>query len=529
MQVLAAADEVWTHTRARVAGLTGWPRRGAAVAAGLAAAAALAPVYAWPLLPAAFVVLVWLLDGAAQGPRRLRAAFWIGWLFGFGYFLAGLYWLSFSFFVQADEFAWMAPFAVLGMPAFLGLFTGMAGVLATAAWREGWARTIVLALAWSALEYARGHVLTGLPWNLTGQAFAGMAASAQSAAFVGAYGESLIALALVCLPAAGPRASLVALAAAAAIFAAGVLRLSAPGPGSYTDISVRVVQPNIPQREKIDPALWWDNIAKSLRLSEFAKPPAPGSTVYVVWPENAAPRIGDSHSGLQVIAEALPPQATLITGAVRLDASGATDRYYNSILVIPDENGARRATAHYDKHHLVPFGEYLPLKGVLHALGLSQLAPAEDGFTPGAGPQTLGDGHTEFAPLVCYEAIFPGAVYPKGDRPDWIVTVTNDAWFGDTSGPRQHLDQARLRSIETGLPMVRSANTGVSAIIGPRGETIARAKLYSTAVLDAALPKRVSPPIYARFGDLTYWTLYLLLVSVVLSDSLKHRIRMLRS
>ncbi|NWG91105.1 MAG: apolipoprotein N-acyltransferase, partial [Parvularculaceae bacterium] len=182
---------------------------------------------------------------------------------------------------------------------------------------------------------------------------------------------------------------------------------------------------------------------------------------------------------------------------------GAVD-YYNSISVIAETAEGRVPIAHYDKHHLVPFGEYLPLEGLLRTLGLAQLAPYDDGFRRGPGPATISIGGPPFAALVCYEAIFPGRIYPRDRRPAWIATVTNDSWFGDSSGPRQHFDQARLRTVETGLPMARSANSGVSGLIDGTGRVRARIPLYKTGVIDAALPAPLPPTLYARLGDLPF-------------------------
>lgn len=486
-----------------LAAARGWRRRGAAFAAGVAVALAFAPLYLLPLMLAGYSALVFLLDGAAEGPARRRAAFATGWFFGFGFFLVGLYWMAFSFFVEAETFAWMAPFAVLGMPAFLALFTGAAAALAVSFWRKGWPRVLVFAASFMLFEYARGHVLTGLPWNLPGQALAGTAAGAQTAAYYGVYGLSLVAVIVACLPAAlrdPARGLAAALVASAALFGAGALRLAMPGAGVHDDVIVRVVQPNIPQREKIDWALWGRNFARHVEMSRGDV--APGARLFVVWPENAAPLLAEVDGALEALTRELPRGAALIAGTVRRETGAdERERYYNSIAVIVDGPAGRIAVDHYDKHHLVPFGEYLPLAGLLRAVGLAQLAPYDDGFSFGEGPRTLQAGGPSFAPLICYEAIFPGKLHPKAARPGWLVAVTNDAWFGDTSGPRQHLDQARLRTIESGLPMARSANTGVSALIDGRGRYLARVPLYRQGVFDAPLPRAEPATLYARLGD----------------------------
>ncbi len=498
--------------------VAGWRAGGIASLAGIAAALSMAPFYALPGLAVGFSALVLLIDGAGRRERPLRAAFFRGWCFGFGFFLLGLYWLGFAFLVQADSFAWMAPFAVLGMPAFLGIFTGAASAAAACFWRPGWSRALTLAACLAVTEYLRGHILTGLPWNLPGQAFAGLAAGGQTAAWYGAYGLSLIALLLATAPAAtidevGARrwaGMFVAVLGTFALYGVGAVRLALSPVSTHQDVAVRIVQPNIPQREKIDWDLWWRNLDIHLNLS--AAPPT-ASRNFVIWPENAAPSLNESVEAQAEIDKRLPPNSTLIYGTARResDADGR-DRYFNSIAVAPAGNG-RQPTEYYDKHHLAPFGEYLPMQGLLRAVGLAQLAPYDDGFTKGAGPAVITTGGLSFAPLICFEAVFPNAVHPPTQRPDWIVTVTNDAWFGDTSGPRQHLDQARLRSIETGLPMARSANTGVSALIDPAGRYVARISLYEPGVINALLPKPLAPTLYSRFGNSFFWAMLILIIA----------------
>ena len=507
-----------------IVSLTGWRRAGLAFLAGVMSALAMAPVYALPLLAAGFSILVLLIDGArnaAVSPRFRLRAFAVGWFFGFGFFLAGIYWMAFSFFVQAEEFAWMAPFAMTGLPAFIALFTGAACALCVQFWRPGWRRILLFAAVWTLFEFARGHVLTGLPWNLAGQALAGSALTAQTAAWYGAYGLSLVTVLLAAAPAAGLGSARDDLKAVfggtgalgigfSLLLAIGALRLAAPEPAPTGDAFVRIVQPNIPQREKIDPGLWGRNFMRNLDLSEG---PAPaGARLFVVWPENAAPLLAEAPTALAALEQTLPENAVLIAGAVRrAPDAGDIMRYYNSILVIPQTPEGRRPVVYYDKHHLVPFGEYLPFYDLLRAVGLAQLAPYGDsGFAPGAGPATLNAGGPSFAPMICYEAIFPRASYPKGERPEWLLTVTNDAWFGDTSGPRQHLDMARLRAIEAGLPMARSANTGISALIDPKGRISARVALYETGAIDAPLPVALPPTLYHQAGNIGFWILMLI-------------------
>ncbi len=493
--------------------VTGWRRRGIAFAAGVSAALAQAPFYALPLMAAGYCVFVWLLDGARAAQTPVKSGFLTGWFFGFGYFLPGLYWLGFAFMVQAEEFAWMAPFAVLGMPAFLALFFGAAGGVIARARIEGWRRVFLAAGVIMIGEYLRGHILTGLPWNLPGQALAGTAAGAQTAAFWGVYGLSLVTLLIAMATAAGRsvlKGAGVTLGAAAALYAIGAARLALHPQTNHPDVFVRIVQPNIPQREKIDSDLWSRNYKRHIDLS--AAPGQGAGVLFVLWPENAVPVIDEVPEGLAEVSRRLPKNAVLVTGAVRRETDAAgKENVYNAIAVVSETANGRKVIANYDKHHLVPFGEYLPMSALLRSVGLAQLAPYDEGFAFGAGPKTIAVEGPPFAALICYEAIFPGRVYPRGARPEWIATVTNDGWFGDSSGPRQHLDQARLRTIETGLPMARSANTGVSALFDGAGRLIARVPLYKTGVIDKPLPRPLAPTLYQRFGDSLFW---LMMVSV---------------
>lgn len=505
----------------------GWRRWLLAFVAGLAAASALAPTYLLPMMAVALTVLVLLIDGAGSHEKPRRSAFVAGWFWGFGYFLAGVYWMALSFFVQADEFAWMAPFAMLGMPAFLALFTGAAAALCAAFWKAGWARIFFFAAVFALVEYARGHILTGLPWNLTGQVFAGSALAAQTAAWYGAYGLSLIAILLSAAPAAGfgggakakPLLGLwVMLGGAALLLAVGAIRLSLPEPQGEAREIVRIVQPSIPQREKIDWSFWAKNFERQMEHSRGAIPP--DAKLFIIWPENGAPLLGEANSALDVLTKDLPENSVLLAGTVRRERASSSngvldeERWYNSIAIVEEAPEGRVITGHYDKHHLVPIGEYLPFYDLFKSIGLASLTPYQDrGFYDGPGPQTMSAGGSSFAPMICYEAIFPGASYPKGQRPDWLVVVTNDAWFGDSSGPRQHLDMARLRSIETGLPMARSANTGVSALIDGKGRILARIPLYQAGKIEAPLPPKLPATLYDRVGD---WLFLLMCLALLL-------------
>jgi apolipoprotein N-acyltransferase len=470
---------------------------------------------------------------------RRRASFAIGWWFGFGYFFFGLYWIGFSFMVEADKFAVFMPFAVTALPAGLAIFTGTATLAARHLWFRGYGRIVVLAIAWTVAEWLRGHVLTGFPWNLIGESFTSSLALMQWAALVGSYGLSFMAILITAAPAIfdpytedtyfeGQSALSwphwivpgVALAALALLWLGGTARLAMavpePAPGPEATM-LRIVQPNIPQTQKWKPESRMEVLGEFLRLSAQPTIAAPqGLTPHsvVIWPESAlAIFLAREPFVLSAISHILPKGAMLLTGSVRGEAApdGPPDllqKFYNSLYAVNDEG---RIIATYDKSHLVPFGEYLPYHHWLAKIGLKKLSQVQGSFDEGPGPVTMSlPGLPPFSPLICYEIIFPGKVVSRGERPDWIVNVTNDAWFGTSSGPYQHLSQVRLRAVEQGLPVARAANTGVSAVINAYGRVIAEKPLNTEGVLDVALPAPLAPPPYARFGDWILLGLWLL-------------------
>ncbi len=500
----------------------GWRRAGIAVAAGAIGALALPPFGLWLLLAVTCGVALWLLDGVT-GRTRLRrwlAAARDGWLWGFGYFVAGLWWLGSAFLVEADKFLWALPFGVFGLPAVLALFPAAGFALAAALWSRGGARLLAFAGALTLAELARGHLFTGFPWNSFGQALAENIWLAQSGSLVGLYGLTLAALLLAAAPAAAltlPRRSALvwgggagALLVGMALF--GALRLPS-GPMPLTEgVKLRIMQPNLPQDDKFHPERWRDILDRYIAISDRATSPRTlgvQDATHLIWPESAFPiLIARTPAALQRITGFLPPHVTLLTGAARAGAMlpGETNPpIYNSIHVITRAGGV---TASHDKHHLVPFGEYLPdpFDALIRGVGLSTFVAIPGGFTAAPSRRVFTvPGLPPVAGTVCYEAIFPGAVMPQGPddapRPRLILNVTNDAWFGMTPGPWQHLAQARLRTIEEGVPLVRAANNGVSAVIDPYGRVVASLPLGVDGVLDAGLPQALGPTTFSRIGN----------------------------
>ncbi len=502
-----------------------WQRAAAAMIAGGASVLAMAPFFLSPVLFVTLPMLVWLIDGARQGndaPRwALLSVFGTGWWFGFGYFLLGLFWVAEAFLVEAERFLWALPFAITLLPAGLALFFGAAAVIAAKASRQGIETVLALALTMSAAEWLRGHILTGFPWNTLGYALTHPLPLMQAAAVFGIYGLTLLTVLIFAAPAvlwADARqrkyaALVIAIGPLAVLAAAGSARLTATDP-VVDGVRLRIVQPSVPQREKWRPenqrSIFLEHIALSGQDQSGLAVGLTGVT-HVVWPEAAMPfRPLDSQDALAAIGEMLPPDTYLISGALRLtDASaavapGAPIREARNSLMVFDAVGGLASL--YDKIHLVPFGEYLPFKTVLEKIGLEQLVRQRGGFGAGAGPRPLLQvpGLPLVSPLICYEAIFPGAIVQGRERPGVLINLTNDGWFGNTTGPRQHLHQVRVRAVEEGLPVVRAANNGISAVIAPSGRIVGQLGLNVRGVIDAKLPQAIMPTYYSKFGDFIF-------------------------
>lgn len=477
-----------------------WP---VAVVIGLGVLAALgqAPWSLWYLAVPALAGVMWLVAGAAHP----RAAFWRGWWAGAAQFAVALNWIVDPFLVAPERDGWMAPFALVFMAGGLALFWGLAGWLAVAATRNTVARLWAFALAMLGFEALRGYLFTGFPWALTGHIWIGTPVD-QLAALGGALLLSAWALGLgAALATAGARAlggrrwrgAAVLAAAGVALGLAwgwGVARLAEPAPEA-PGVPLRLVQGDVPQDQKWQPELIEGFFRRHLDLTRLSSEVAPA---LVIWPESAVPFLLESAGGaLEAIGQAAGvPVVFGVDRRVR-DAEGAR-HYYNALAVI-DPQG--EITAVYDKYHLVPFGEYMPLLGLFADRFGGLAARALSGYTPGPGPVVLDLGPAgRVLPLICYEAVFARSLW-TAVRPDWILQITNDAWFGTRSGPYQHLAQARLRAIEAGLPLVRAANTGVSAVIDARGRIEASLDLGVMGVLDAPLPGARAITPYARVGD----------------------------
>lgn len=486
--------------RARLAGLAGRNRLLAAAAAGIGATLAMPPLGATPALAAGLVAFAWLLDGTA----RFRTAFLTAFAFAFGFFAAGLYWVAGSFFTVGGATAAGGPPAVLGLAALLSCFLAFPAAVAHRLTRPGVGRALALAAALGLGDWLRGHLLTGFPWNPFGHAWLHLPAVEQAAALVGIYGVGLATLAAcLLLSVADRRAWTAAAVTVAAMFAYGEFRLGrAPQADSAAGAPLlRLVQPNIPQSEKWRREKAAAHLQHLVRLG--AADPEPDA---VIWPETAVARLLHLDSPLiEALGKSVRSRAGLISGAPWREDG----RYYNSILAIDREG---RVQGRHDKAHLVPFGEYVPLRGLL---GVAKLTVGGKDFAAGPGPSTLTlPGLPPFGALICFEAIFPGEAVAANARPEWLLNLTNDAWFGETAGPHQHFEIARMRAIETGLPVVRVANTGITGAVDGYGRRLGRLGLGRTGSLDIHLPPPLAETAYGRLGDLPFFGSVLLLAAL---------------
>ena len=491
-------------------------RIGLALAAGAAAALAHPPFGILPGL-LGYALLMFLTERSTT----VRGGFWMGWLAGFAYFFISCWWVAEAFLVNPEQ-AWMAPFAASGLPIGLALFWGTATALYRRFQPSGMKRVLFFAALFCLLEWLRGHVLTGFPWNPAGASWKAGSAASQFASIAGVYGLGFVTVASAAafgpLLGEGERkarfvtAALGALALVALVIS-GAVRLSAARL-ELTPTVVRIVQADVPQESKWTPEAYQGIVDRYVNLTA-----RPGAVVpdLIIWPEGALPASANDvfapgSPDAIAIARAVQPGQTLIVGLGR----GVPDpshpqggRYFNSLFALTDEgeNGLR-ITATYDKYRLVPFGEYLPAGDLLGGLGVRALTHMPLDFSAGARPSPISiPGVPRVQPLICYESLYPGFTPGSAGRPGWIVNISNDAWFGRTSGPLQHLNLASYRAIETGLPVVRSTPTGVSAMIDPWGRVIDGQRLDpgESGVIDARLPQPAAVTLYGRVGDLLFW------------------------
>ncbi len=495
-----------------VRGLTGWQRFLFAFGTGAFSALSFAPWGLFPLLLLSFAALVLLIDGAQSHVHPVRSAAFAGWAYGFGQFLVGLYWVAYAFLVDPLEHAWQLPFIAVIFPGGLALFQATACAVASRFWRGGYARVFLFAACYAAGEWLRGNIFTGFPWNLPGYGWGASIAVLQSVAFIGVYGLSFLTIlfgASLALLFDGTRTWHIATGFTVLfvlIWAGGAYRLVSTHVSDVPNVRLRLVQPNVAQDQKyirdLRLAHWHELVELSL---ERGNGPAP---THIIWPEAAPPFLISREPGAQEdIAIITGISRVLMTGAVLATLTpGERPHFFNSFQIFA-HGGTPVAT--YNKFHLVPLGEYVPMRTILGPLGLSKLVNIPGSFDFGDGPHTYDiPGAPPVGPLICYEILFPGEV-TAARRPSWIVNVTDDSWFGPSysAGPKQHFLIARVRAIEEGLPIARDANTGITAIIDPLGRIAASIPANEIGVLDAPLPQALSKTLFASFGKYTFWLL----------------------
>ncbi len=491
--------------------MRGSKRAGVSCLLGAISVLAFAPIHFWPVLFVSFGGLVWLLDGCHASHHtlkdRLKCAGLTGFCFGFGFFLTGLYWVAEAFLVEPWRHGWLIPFVMTALPGGMALFFAGAAALAMWMWRRGPARIFALALAFGLAEFARGHILTGFPWNLIGYGLLVDGPLMQLASVFGVYSLSLLAVVLFASPAGiwqpggmrSPGTIVLAglcLALLGAGYVGGDMRL-ANATDNATNPRLRIVQANVDQKDKWRPQ---NSAAIFTNYLDLTKAEGLEDNDIVIWPETALPfLLNDSLDALKAIGETLPQDTVLLVGAVRVvDQPEVGPRFFNSLLVVGSDG---KILGGYDKIHLVPFGEYLPFQDFLESLGVMQMTGVRGGFSEGTGPRLIQvPGAPPAMPLICYEIIFPHEVSDGSAASRWMLNVTNDAWFGRSAGPYQHFHQARVRAVEQGLPLVRAANTGISAVIDPWGRVLAQIGLGDMGSIDAALSKSAPKTIYTVLG-----------------------------
>lgn len=471
------------------------------------------PVHAW-FLP--FLIFPYFWSRLDQVKDQRYKVFY-AWAFGFGYALGCLYWITFSLFVDIKSFFWLIPFTVFGLPAFLGIFPGMALAFTSWAARHPVSRPFIAAASWSVMEWFQGHIFTGFPWNLLGYTWASMPAI-QLCAIFGIYGLSfLTVLCAHLLQMKRTWANSASFVALGIVFTLSYVYEKSLPPLTHTPHKIRIVQPNIPQSLKWDPDLHFHHLQTLLYLTQ--KPRDQGTRPPIIlWPESATAYFLEHHHTIRAeIAKALPKDGFLITGGVRAKINPKTHdivKVWNSLLVLSSKG---HLVYKYDKMHLAPFGEYIPFRTYLPHW-IQKLTPGDLDYTPGTNRIVHSNPQSPpFLPLICYEAIFPDELTYLSSKipPEWIAVITNDGWFGASSAAYQHLVISRTRCIEQGLPMVRAAYTGISAVISAYGEVMAHIPLKTRGVLDTYIPEpRGHPTLFHQHGHRIYGCILFLCLAI---------------
>jgi apolipoprotein N-acyltransferase len=472
-----------------------------AVLGGLASLA-MPPIQAWILLPFAFSSFLIVLEYT----KTPKTAFWLGWVFGFTYYLGGLYWMGNG---PLTVGMWLAaPFAAVGVPLGLAFFPAMSSYL-TFQFATPLSRAFAFTAFFCIFEWLRGHILTGLPWNLLGYTWD--TSLLQVTSIIGIYGLSALTTLGACIFATRHKGWIASVVLGLiALWFWGDFRVTQSQglvETNHPEMNLRIVQASIPQHTKWLVEHFQENLNRYMALSHL---PAEKPLAAVIWPESSVTTFVEESSPLaNILGEAAPPGGLLLFGAPR-EVGG---NLRTSMLGLNDQG---KLVGSYDKSHLVPFGEYMPFRSILT---IKKLTYGERDYTPGPGIRTVSlPGLPLVSPLICYEAIFPHAVIDGQNRPYWMLNLTNDAWYGHSSGPYQHLQIVRVRAIEEGLPLVRSANNGISAVINSFGQILYRLELDEIGFIDFTLPKRLNyATLYQRWGDLLFGGILVVLLALAVA------------
>lgn len=506
-----------------------------ALTAGAFCNLAFAPFYFFAAAIFSIATLYFLLEK----PSNKKEIFYLGFFYGFGYFLAGVYWISISLLVDAQSFAWLIPFALTLIPAALGLYFGLFALsykllIKKFNFSKTHQKTLIFVILWLVFEVLRSFLFTGFPWNLIGYVWFFNNNFVQIANVFGIFGLSFFAV-LVSLfptlffdfngkkfkfkkPNLGNKIhATIIFIIVAAIFIYGHLRIDDRRIIADNSVKLRLIQANIKQDMKWDAKQKYDNLLKHINLTNS---PNFSDKKIVIWSETSVPYAFDSNLELlEKLSDAMPNDSSLITGGLRVKYSelDQVSDVWNSVFALSKVGDKTFINDYYDKHHLVPFGEYVPLQKFLPFI--DKITDGAIGFSQGMGPKTLKIDNFSFSPLLCYEAIFSDKIIDKKNRPDLLVNLTNDAWFGKSSGPYQHFDMTRMRAVEYGIPLARVANTGITAFVDPFGRVMEKIDLNEEGIIDVVLVRNLPPTIYSNCGFVPLILLVLLSFVLLIKKS----------
>jgi apolipoprotein N-acyltransferase len=452
--------------------------------------------------PQSLIILLFLFSGLLvllDACKNSAESFFLGWFFGLGHFIIGLYWFYYPLVIDKEQFGWLVPFAIIGIPSIIAIYIGLITLITHSLKVRNISKIIVFNGLWVIFEYLRAHLFTGFPWNLLGYSLSVSQEISQLAAFTGVYSLSWLALLIGAIPYIIFKRSnyakiycLIVILLTTIIYYYGNKRLQHINPS--TEIMLRIVQANIKQTLSFDGSVEIANIHKQIRMSNL---PSEIPIKYVIWPEGAFAFDIDYPGLIDLIKQAAPIGGALLTGGDRVDKTVNSYNWWNSLQII---NHQGKKIAVYDKVHLVPFGEYIPLRWLLP---VKKIVAGLDDCSFGKNPEylTIDNKLPRFRSLICYEAIFPNEVIINNERPKWLLNITNDGWYGTSNGPYQHFVMSRFRSIEFGVPLVRAAKTGISAIIDSYGRVVKSLPLATEGVLDDYLPESIPTTTYFKYGD----------------------------